>query len=473
MTALSHNPTLNDVTLPLVAIIGRPNVGKSTFINRLVGHRQAIVDDQPGITRDRTYHIVDWAGRTFRVVDTGGLVTPGMDEPFGALINEQIQFAIGEADVILFMVDGLTGLTPDDDFLAKQLRTVTKPVFVVVNKLDTLDQHPQSAEFYKLGLGDPFAISAMHARTGDLLDALIARLPEQAEYQPPTDDNTLVKVALIGRPNVGKSSLLNRILGQNRSIVSDISGTTRDSIDVEFTHEDHTYIFVDTAGLRRKAKVDYGVEMFSADRAIHSIKEADVCVLVVDAEQGLTDQDNRILSTVLEAGRALVVAMNKWDLVPDKTPNSAAKVLKLIRLDYPHIHFAPIITLSAMSGQRVTKLFEPVLKAANNSKRRISTSVINQVIMEATSLVEPPLIKNKRLKVLYSTQVSVAPPTFILFVNDPKLLNQAYKKYLERKLREAIDFEGTPIVLIPRARKENPRRAAGRRSVKPANEDEG
>jgi GTPase len=230
---------------------------------------------------------------------------------------------------------------------------------------------------------------------------------------------------------------------------------------------------VDTAGLRRKAKVDYGVEMFSADRAIHSIKEADVCVLVVDAEQGLTDQDNRILSTVLEAGRALVVAMNKWDLVPDKTPNSAAKVLKLIRLDYPHIHFAPIITLSAMSGQRVTKLFEPVLKAANNSKRRISTSVINQVIMEATSLVEPPLIKNKRLKVLYSTQVSVAPPTFILFVNDPKLLNQAYKKYLERKLREAIDFEGTPIVLIPRARKENPRRAAGRRSVKPANEDEG
>jgi GTPase len=452
------------LSLPLVAIIGRPNVGKSTFINRLVGSRQAIVDDMPGVTRDRTYHTVDWCGRSFRVVDTGGLVTAGMDEPFGDLINQQIDAAITEADVVLFLVDGLSGLNPDDEALAHRLRQAKKPVFLVVNKVDSLEQYGLAAEFYKLGLGEPFPVSAMHARTGDLLDALLAKLPETAQHAPLVSDEDTIRVALIGRPNVGKSSILNRILGQNRSIVSDIAGTTRDSIDEQITLGDQTFVFVDTAGLRRKAKVDYGVEMFSADRAIRSIKNADVSVLVVDAVEGVTDQDNRIISTVLEAGRALVVVLNKWDLVPDKDTNTAAKQIKALRISHPHLHFAPILTTSALTGQRVTKLFEPILKAAQNSRRRISTSVLNQVLIDATTLVEPPVSKNKRLKVLYGTQVTVAPPTFVIFVNDPKLMVPAYKRYLEKKLREAIDFEGTPIVLIPRERASTPRKPRPRKS---------
>jgi GTPase len=480
MPELSHNlPEIDldqaelQLALPLVAVIGRPNVGKSTFINRLVGSRQAIVDDMPGVTRDRTYHTVDWVGRCFRVVDTGGLVTAGMEDPFGQLINEQIDLAVNEADVILMLVDGQSGLNPDDETLAHRLRQLKKPVFLVVNKIDSLDQQGLAAEFYKLGLGEPFHVSAMHARTGDLLDALVARLPEKTEASlEPFDENT-IKVALIGRPNVGKSSILNRLLGQTRSIVSDIAGTTRDSIDAQVVVGEQTYVFVDTAGLRRKAKVDYGVEMFSADRAIRSIKDANVCVLVVDAVDGITDQDNRIISTVLESGRALVIVLNKWDLVPDKDTNTAAKQIKALRLSHHHIHFVPIITTSALTGQRVTKLFEPVLLAARNGQRRISTSVLNQVLMDATTLVEPPVVKNRRLKVLYGTQVSVAPPTFVIFVNDPKLLTQAYQRYLEKKLREAIDFEGTPILLLPRERTSTPRKPRRRPEPEPTEDDGG
>jgi GTPase len=477
MSKLSHN--LADLpfnvinSLPRVAIIGRPNVGKSTFINRLVGHRQAIVDDMPGVTRDRTYHTAEWCGRLFRIIDTGGLVTAGIEDPFGDLINEQIDTAIAEADVIVLLVDGQAGLNTDDDTLAMRLRQVKQPVLLVVNKLDTVQDHAQAAEFYRLGLGDPYPISAMHARTGDMLDVLLKHLPEETE-QPPEDECPPIRVALIGRPNVGKSSLLNRVLGQNRSIVSDIAGTTRDAIDVQVTMNDKTYVFVDTAGLRRKAKVDYGVELFSADRAIRSIQQADVCVLVVDAEQGLTDQDDRIITTVMDQGRGLVLVLNKWDLIPDKDTNTASKKIKMLRLEHPHLGFVPIITTSAQSGQRVLKLFEPVDKTYQNCQRRISTSVLNQVILDATKQVEPPIIKNKRLKVLYATQVSVAPPTFILFVNDPKLMNNAYKRYLEKKLREAIELEGTPIVIIPRERVSAPRKPGARRGKEtdtPENEE--
>jgi GTP-binding protein len=437
-----------------VAIIGRPNVGKSTLINRIVRGRKAIVDDMPGVTRDRTYHEAEWCGRPFTLVDTGGVV-PGSEELFETLINEQVEIALLEADVVIFLLDGQAGVTDHDDAVAKRIRKAGKPTLVAVNKIDTPNQLAQASEFYSLGLGDPVPLSALHGTggVGDLLDAVVAKFSvSDDEDAPAAADDETIRLTLVGRPNVGKSSLVNALLGNQRTIVSEVSGTTRDAIDIPFTWEGKPFVLVDTAGIRAKRKVDYGVEMFSVDRSIRSLRRSDVVVMVLDAVEGVTDQDKKLLTTCNEAGKALVLVVNKWDMVANKHTNSTEEFKKKLLPDIPHAAFAEIVFTSAKTGQRVQKILEAATRALENNRRRVKTALINEVILDAYHTAPPPPIKNKRLKILYATQVKAGPPTFVLFVNDDKLFKDSYKRYLERKLRDSFEFTGTPLAFVLRNR---------------------
>jgi GTPase len=440
---------------PIVAIIGRPNVGKSTLVNRIVGSRQAIVDDLPGVTRDRAYYDAEWLGNRFTVIDTGGLA-PGEEELFAGKVNEQVVVALEEADVIIFVVDALTGIAAWDEEIARLIRPLKKPTWIAVNKVDTRELLGNTAEFYGLGLGEPHPVSAMHGTVGvgDLLDKVLETFKTLDADAVTTHPETLtsLQMAFVGRPNVGKSSLVNKLLGSERNIVSDVPGTTRDAIDTEVLWQDQRFTVVDTAGIRKKAKVAYGVELFSVDRAIRSLKRSDVSVLVLDATEGVTDQDKRIVETSNEYGKGLLIVVNKWDLIDSKTTRSTKDFEKEIFAELPHARFAPVLFVSAKTGQRLDKIFEWVVKICENRSRRIQTSVINQLLMEAYTLNPPPPLKNKRLKIYYGTQVDVAPPTFLLFVNDDKLLKDSYKRYLEHRLRENIEFTGSPIVLAFRSK---------------------
>lgn len=442
---------------PVVAIIGRPNVGKSTLVNRMIGSRQAIVDDLPGVTRDRSYYRSEWNGKTFQVVDTGGLV-PDPDDFFGPLINQQVEVSLMEADLVVFLVDGQAGMTPLDEGIGQMIRKSKKPVLVAVNKVDTPEQKHLVSEFHALGLGDPYPLSAMHGTggVGDLMDVIIWNLteqfPEMGNNAESEGENKPIKLAIVGRPNVGKSSILNAMSGEMRSIVSDVSGTTRDSIDVMIKDEDQDFILVDTAGIRKKAKVDYGIELFAVDRAIRALRRSDITVMVLDAVDGVTDQDKKIIETSNDSGRGLILVVNKWDLVENKTPTSINAVQKTLLGELPHAKFAPMIFTSAVTGQRLKQILKTAVTVNENHNRRVKTNLVNQVMMEAIAISPPPPQKNKRLKVLYATQVSVAPPTFVLFVNDAKLLKESYQRYLEKKLRESFEFSGSPIVILARSR---------------------
>jgi GTP-binding protein len=436
--------------LPTVAIVGRPNVGKSTFTNRLVGSRQAIVHDEPGVTRDRQYLKADWNGRDFIVIDTGGIL-PGEDEDLILKdIRKQAEVAIQEADAILFMVDVKQGVTASDEEIAQYLRTTKKPVFIVANKVDNVNIEPEAAEFYQLGLGQPWGVSSIHGLgVGDLLDEVVDSFPPAPEEEPSEE----LKIAIVGRPNVGKSSLVNKLLGSERMIVADMAGTTRDAIDTMLEIGDKRYMLVDTAGIRKKSKVDYGVEQFAVVRALKAIERADVVVHVIDATAGVTEQDQRIAGMADDEGKPVVLVVNKWDAV-EKDTYTMDSFKKMIREELHHVDYAPMLFTSALTGQRVNQVLEMAEAAAQEAQRRITTGLLNQVLTEAIALQSPPSNKGKAMRVYYATQVRTGPPTFVLFVNDPSLVTQSYSRYLRNKLREAFGFVGTPIRVVFRERRE-------------------
>ncbi len=434
---------------PIVAIIGRPNVGKSTFVNRLAGARHSIVDDAPGVTRDRKYFDVQWLDKVFTVIDTGGIV-PSDEEDIPVNIFAQAKIACEEADKIIFMTDGKDGVTPIDEDIANILRRSDKPIFLAVNKIDSMERNSYAAEFYSLSLGEPYPISALHGSggVGDLLDAVTA------DFEAPTEDeeveNRPVRIAIVGKPNAGKSSIVNALLGKDRCIVSDISGTTRDTIDSTVRYEKEDFILVDTAGIRKKAKVDWGVEKFAVTRAIKAIRDCDVAVLVIDATDGMTDQDKKIASLIIEAGKGMIVAINKWDLVENKQSSTINKFEQEIEKDAPFLHYVPKIFISAVTKQRLVSIYKETKKVWEQCTKKVSTSVLNKVIADAYAMVPPDTVKNKRLKIYYTTQIKVAPPSFALFVNKEDLLKDSYKRYIENRMREAFGFFGTPIRLSVR-----------------------
>lgn len=436
---------------PIVAIVGRPNVGKSTFVNRLVGARHSIVDDLPGVTRDRIYFDVEWQNKAFTVIDTGGII-PGDEDDIMVSIFDQAKLACEEAEKIIFLVDGKDGINPIDYDIANILRQSGKPVFVAVNKCDNPESLLMISDFYALALGEPLAISALHGSggVGDLLELVTSDFKILEE----TEDDKRIKIAIVGRPNAGKSSIVNALLNADRVIVSDVSGTTRDSIDSHITYKDTDFTIVDTAGIRKKSKVDYGVEKFAVDRAIRSIRDCDIALLVIDAKEGISDQDKKISSIITESGKGLIVAINKWDLIEDKKANTINKFEKELAVDIPFLSFAPKIFISAVTKQRLGQIFEESVKVYEQCTKRISTGLLNKVINEAYALNPPTSFKGKRLKIYYITQAKTQPPTFILFVNNEELLKDSYKRYLENKLREAFGFFGTPIRISVRQRGE-------------------
>lgn len=436
---------------PVVAIVGRPNVGKSTFVNRLAGGRNSIVDDAPGVTRDRIYFDVEWQGKGFTVIDTGGII-PGDDDDIMNSIFSQAQLACEEADKIIFLVDGKEGINPIDYDIANILRRAGKKIFLAVNKCDNPQSMAMKSDFYALSAGEPIAISALHGSggVGDLLDILT----EDFEITDEEEKDNRIRIAIVGRPNAGKSSIVNALLDTKRVIVSDVSGTTRDSIDSHIKYNDTEFTIVDTAGIRKKSKVDYGVEKFAVDRAIRSIRDCDVALLVIDAKEGISEQDKRISSIITEAGKGIIVAINKWDLIEDKKANTINKFTEKLERDIPFLSYAPKIFISAVTKQRLTQIFDEGIKVYNEACKRISTGLLNKVINEAYALNPPTSFKGKRLKIYYTTQVTSQPPTFVLFVNNEELLKDNYKRYLENKLREAFGFFGNPIRLSARERKE-------------------
>jgi len=437
---------------PIVAVVGRPNVGKSTFVNRLIGSRESIVDDMPGVTRDRLYFDIQWADKEFTIIDTGGII-PGIEDEIMMSIYAQVEIAAVQADAIIFIVDGKDGLNPSDEDIANLLRKkIKKPIFLAVNKIDTPSKNTMINDFYSLGIGEPHAFSAMHGTggVGDLLDKVVGVLPDYSEE----DADKQIRIAFVGRPNVGKSSLVNSLLGEDRVIVSDVSGTTRDAIDTELVFDEQKYILVDTAGMRKKARVEYGIEKFSVARTIKAIRNCDVAMLVIDATHGLTDQDKKISEIIVDSGRAFILVVNKWDLIKDKETNTLNEFTKKIREEAPFLNYVPMLFISAVTKQRLNKLFPAVLEAYDYTNKRISTNLVNRVIMEAIALNPAPSKKGKRLRIYYSTQASVAPPTFIMFINDKDLLSQSYERYLENKIREAFGFFGTPIRLVFREKEE-------------------
>ena len=437
--------------IPVVAVVGRPNVGKSTFVNRLVGARQSIVDDQPGVTRDRIYFDVEWQQKEFTIIDTGGII-PGNEDEIMLNIFTQAQIACDEADSIIFLVDGKEGINPVDYDIANILRRSKKPVYLAVNKIDSSERSMMTADFYALALGEPFPISALHGSggVGDLLEEITKDFEKNQETIK--DEN--IKIAIVGKPNAGKSSITNALLGEDRVIVSDVSGTTRDCIDSKVKYEGEEFTLVDTAGIRKKSKVDWGVEKFAVDRAIRAIKDCDIALLIVDATEGLTDQDKKISQIIVEAGKGIIVAVNKWDLIEDKQANSTVKYEEKLRHDAPFLSYAPIIFISAKTKQRLVSIYKKSKEVYEQCKKRVSTSILNKIIIEALAMNPPSTKKGKKLRVLYTTQVKTAPPTFILFVNNEDLIQESYKRYLENKMREAFGFTGTPIRLSFRERKE-------------------
>lgn len=438
------------MALPIVAIVGRPNVGKSALVNRLSGERVAIVHDEPGVTRDRTYQEAFWQDREFQVVDTGGLVFDD-DTEFLPLIRQQVMVALAEASVVIFMVDGQAGPTPADAEIAQWLRQQPLPVILAVNKCESPDQGlTQAAQFWELGLGEPFAISGIHGNgTGELLDLMITHLPPAAEVTA----ETAVNVAIVGRPNVGKSSLLNAFVGETRSIVSPISGTTRDAIDMTVTHGEQTYRFIDTAGIRKKKNVDYGPEFLGINRAFKAIRRAEVVLLVLDAVDGVSEQDQKLAGRIADEGRACVVVINKWDVI-EKDSYTIYEYQDHLKQRLNFLDWAETIFVSAVSGQRVEKILALVDAAAQQYQRRVSTSVINEVLEEAVSWHSPPATRQGRQgKVYYGTQVSTQPPTIALFVNHPQLFPENYRRYIERQFRSGLGFGGTPIRILWRGKK--------------------
>lgn len=435
---------------PIIAIVGRPNVGKSTLFNKLIGERRAIIEDTPGVTRDRIYGEGEWCGKSFVVIDTGG-IEPKTNDVILKQMRLQAEIAIDTADVIIFMCDVRTGLVADDREIAVMLKKSGKPVVVAVNKADSVGAVPfEFYEFYELGFDkDPIAISSTHGSgTGDLLDAVLAELPADAGT---AEEDDSIKVAVIGKPNAGKSSLINRLLGEERLIVSDIAGTTRDAIDTQVECADGKYTFIDTAGLRRKARVEDVIEKYSVLRAHMAVERADVCLLVIDATAGITEQDEHIAGIAHEAGKACIIVVNKWDAV-EKDNDSVNEFTKKIYNALSYMTYAPILFVSALTGQRLQKLFEHINYVNEQAKLRISTGMLNDMLGDATAKVQPPSDKGKRLKIYYMTQASVAPPTFVIFANSIELFHFSYQRYIENCLRETFGFRGTPVRIIIRER---------------------
>lgn len=436
---------------PIVAIVGRPNVGKSMLFNKLTGKRMAIVEDTPGVTRDRIYGECDWNGRSFALVDTGG-IEPGTNSEMLKFMRRQAEIAIETATVIIMVVDVTVGLTAADSEVAAMLKKSKKPVVLAVNKCDrTGGVNPEVYEFYSLGLGDPIEVSAVHGHgTGDILDACVENFPDTDDEEY---DEDVIKVAIIGKPNVGKSSLLNCILGEERVIVSNIAGTTRDAIDSYFENEFGKYLFIDTAGMRKRGKIDENVERYSVVRSLAAVDRSDVCVIMIDANEGITEQDTKVAGYAHEQGKACIFAVNKWDIVSKDTKTMKNFTMR-VREEFAFMSYAEIIFISAKTGQRVDKLLELIKKVNEQHKRRITTGMLNDVLNEAMAKQQPPSDKGRRLKVYYGTQAATAPPTFILFANSKDLFHYSYLRFIENQVREAFGFEGTPIKFIVREKNE-------------------
>ena len=435
---------------PVVAIVGRPNVGKSTLFNKLIGERRSIVEDTPGVTRDRIYADAEWNDRHFLLVDTGG-IEPKSDDTILKQMRTQAEIAIATADVIVFMCDIHAGLVADDRDIAIMLKKSGKPIVLVVNKVDRVGELPyEFYEFYELGFDrEPIALSSLHGTgSGDLLDAVIEEFPEEDES---LDDDNVINVAVIGKPNAGKSSIINRMCGEERVIVSDIAGTTRDAVDTRVENESGVYNFIDTAGIRRHSKVEDRIEKFSVIRANMAIERADVCLLMIDAQDGVTEQDEKIAGLAHEAGKACIIVINKWDAI-EKENNTVKEYTKRIRTALSYMPYAPIVFVSALTGQRVRNIYEMINQVYAEARRRITTGVLNDLLNDATTRVQPPSDKGKRLKVYYMTQTSIAPPSFVIFCNSEELFHFSYRRYIENCLRDTFGFEGTPIKLIVRQR---------------------
>ncbi len=437
---------------PIVAIVGRPNVGKSTLFNKLVGKRLSIVDDTPGVTRDRIYGECEWQNKTFSLIDTGG-IEPYSDDIILSQMRRQAQLAIDSADVIILVTDIRTGLVATDHEVATMLQKSGRPVVVCVNKCDKIGEtEPDFYEFYNLGLGDPIMVSSVHGHgTGDLLDEVLKNLPDKISEE---EQGNVINVAVIGKPNVGKSSLINKITGENRCIVSNIAGTTRDFIDTFVENKFGSYNFIDTAGLRRKNKVYDSVEKYSVIRAKMAIERSDVCVIMIDAIEGFTEQDSKVAGLAIDAGKACIVVVNKWDAI-EKTDKTMLTYRKKLETDFSFMSYVPIIFISAKTGQRIENLFEMITVVSNANAMRISTGVLNDVLAQAIIRVQPPTDKGKRLKIFYMTQVSVKPPTFVFFVNSAQLFHFSYQRYLENRIRETFSLQGTPIRFIIREKNDN------------------
>ena len=432
----------------LIAIVGRPNVGKSMLFNKLTGHRTSIVEDTPGVTRDRIYGDCEWCNRTFSLVDTGG-IEPGTENDMLKFMRRQAEIGIELADAIIMVVDVRSGVTAADQDVATMLRKSRKPVCLAVNKCDSIGMvNPDVYEFYSLGIGDLFETSAIHGHgTGDMLDWVLANIPEDDGMD---DDDEVIKVAIVGKPNVGKSSLLNRILGEERVIVSNVAGTTRDAIDSYFENETGKYCFIDTAGMRRKSKVDDIIEKYSNMRTVAAIERADVCLILVDANDGVTEQDTKIAGLVHEAGKAAIIVVNKWDAVEDKETNTMRDKENDVRNGLSYMLYAPVVFLSALTGQRVDKLFQVIQDVHKQNTSRITTGALNSVLAEATARVQPPTDKGRRLKIYYMTQAGTKPPHFVIFCNDARLFHFSYQRYLENQIREVFGLQGTPVKITIR-----------------------
>ncbi|MBQ1855201.1 MAG: ribosome biogenesis GTPase Der [Anaerovibrio sp.] len=436
---------------PIVAIVGRPNVGKSTLFNQIGKRRVSIVDDMPGVTRDRIYMDAEWLNHTFTMIDTGGIEFDESDQILRSM-RQQAKIAMEEADVIVFVVDGRVGLTSADEEVGQMLRSAKKPVVLAINKIDSPQLEANIYEFYNLGLGDPIGISASNALgLGDLLDAVVESFPKN-DYEEKEEDE--ISIAVIGRPNVGKSSIVNALIGEERVIVSDVAGTTRDAIDTHFVSDGNKFMLIDTAGMRRKGKIDEAVERYSVMRSLRAVDRADVVLMVINAFEGITEQDKKIAGYAHESGKGVVIIVNKWDIFPDKDDKSTLRFTEDLRDELGFLQYAPVLYTSALTHQRIPRIVELVKYVADQQSMRIQTSVLNELIRDAVSVNPPPSHRGKQLKIYFMTQADIRPPKFIVFVNDPELMHFSYLRFLENRLRESFGFEGTPLKLIVRGRKE-------------------